>query len=60
MFFLLLGSHLRLDQWKDDPGEGWLQHFVVKTLYQQQPIGSTYNISLIINNDLDWDAVIYL
>ena len=33
---MLLG---RLDQWKDDPGEGWLQLFVVITLYQQQPIG---------------------
>ena len=23
-FFFFFGSHLRLDQWEDDPVEGWL------------------------------------
>ena len=42
--FFLLGSHLRLGQWKDDPVEGWLHHFVVITLYQQQHNSyQTYN-----------------
>ena len=38
--FFLLGSHLRLGQWKDDPVVGWLHHFVVIThlpATQQQP-----------------------
>ena len=36
-FFLLLVSHLRLDHIKDEPVLGWLNHFNVVTLYQQQP-----------------------
>ena len=33
--FFLLVSHLRLGQRVDDPIVGWLNHFVVITLYQQ-------------------------
>ena len=42
--FFLLVSHLRLSQWKDDIVVGWLIHFIVITLYQQQPNGSTRQI----------------
>ena len=38
--FLLLFSHLRLSQSMDDPVVGWLNHFFVITLSQQQPNGS--------------------
>ena len=34
----LLVSHLRLDQMNDDQ-EVWLKHFIVLTLYQNQPRG---------------------
>ena len=45
--FLLLVSHLRLSQRRNDPVVGWLYLFVVITLYQQQPIGSTNRISFL-------------
>ena len=36
LIFLLV-SHLRLGQNMNDPAEGWLNHFIVITLYQKQP-----------------------
>ena len=37
-FQVFLLRYLRLDQWKDDQVKGWLNHFIVITLYQQQYI----------------------
>ena len=34
--FVLLVSHLRLSQRMDETDEGWLNHFIVTTLYQNQ------------------------
>ena len=38
-YFFLLVSHLRLSQRVDDTAVGWLNHFIVIALYQQQPSG---------------------
>ena len=43
----LLVSHLRLSQWEDETVVGWLNHFIVMTLNQQQPIDPTYIYFLI-------------
>ena len=54
LFLLLLGSHLMLGQWKDDPVEGWLHHFIILTLYQQQPCGDVLLIVYIFTNNTAW------
>ena len=38
-FLLLLVSHLWLSKISDDSVEGWLNHFIVLTLYQKTPKG---------------------
>ena len=43
----LLVHHLRLSQRRDDPVVEWLNFFVVITLYQQLPIGSTYKVYFV-------------
>ena len=52
--FFLLVSHLRLSQRKNDPVVGWLNRFVVITLYQQQPFGSTYIITFLHFQQIRW------
>ena len=48
-WFVLLVSHLRLSQIKEDTAEGWLKPFFI-TLYQQQPIGICPRFAIKLKN----------
>ena len=54
LLLLLLVSHLRLSQRINDPVVEWLNLFDFITLYQQQPIGSTYKIAFLHFQHIRW------
>ena len=53
----LLVSHLRLSQLRDDPVLGWMNHFIVITLYQQQPNGTMYNVTTFFIPKHKWGLI---
>ena len=54
----MLVCHLRLCQRKDGTIEGWLNHFIVITPYQQQPNGFHTNVIYFFNSDHECNGIL--